>query len=136
MEFELHLEPKFNRKTGHFYAGHIPWNKGKKMKDWMDGRKIKRVLSYLELGRKAGNKDLPGRNKIEIVGILDGKLYPFKSSVDAEQQLRADGIKVNARNIRAVCLGTVDKLGYVRKKAGGFMWFPAKDVKKYKDLVK
>lgn len=134
--FELHIEPEFNRKTGRFYPGHIPFNKGKKQTDWMDGRKIKRVKKYLEIGRKLGNHDLPGKNKIEIVGIKDGKLIAFKSSTDAEMLLRAKGIKVNARNIRAVCLGTKDKLGYVRLKAGGYRWFQSKDVEKYKHFLK
>ena len=132
--FELHIEPEFNHKTGRFYAGHIPFNKGKKWAVWMDKRKHKRVKGYLALGRH--NYKLPGLNKIEIVGIKDGKLTAFKSSIDAEMILRSKGIKVNARNIRAVCLGTIDKLGYIRLKAGGYQWFQSKDVEKYKHLLK
>ena len=129
MSYELYIEPiKINPINGRFMKGHIPFNKGKKMTDWMDINKIERVKKYLEIGRKAGNHDLPGANKIEIVGIKDGKLTAFKSSSDATKILKAKGVKVNQRNIRAVCLGK-------RKKAGGYQWFNAKDVLKYKDLI-
>ena len=133
--YELRIEPEFNQKNGRFYPGHRPFNKGKKMTDWMDGRKIKKVKKYLEIGRKLGNHDLPGKNKIEIVGIKEGKLTAYKSSADAENILKAKGIRINARNIRAVCLGTINKLGYVRLRAGGYQWFQSKDVEKYKHLI-
>jgi hypothetical protein len=131
--YELYIPPKYNKKNGRFYPGHIPFNKGKKQSEWMDGRKIRKVKKYLILGRH--NYKLPGLNKIEIVGIKDGKLTAFKSAVDAEKILRAKGIKVNQRNIRTVCLGSIDKKGYIRLKAGGYKWFHAKDVKKYKHLI-
>jgi hypothetical protein len=128
--FELYIEPeKINPKNGQFRKGHIPFNKGKKQSEWMDGRKIRKIKKYLEIGRKLGNKDLPGNNKIEIVGIKDGKLTAFKSSIDAERILRAEGIMINHRNIRTVCKG-------IRKKAGGHQWFYSKDIEKYKNLIK
>jgi hypothetical protein len=137
--YELTISAPPKRQNGYFPKGHKPFNKGLPMKDWMDGRKIKKVMKYLEIGRGLGNSDLPGANRIPIVGIKDGKLFPFKSSVDAANILKAKGVKVNAKNIRAVCLGTVvvnGKYSYVRKRAGGFQWFVASEVEKYKDLVK
>ena len=135
--FELYIEPiRINPKNGKFRSGHIPFNKGKKMTEWMDGRKIKKVMKGLEIGRKAGNAHFLHKfNKIEIVGIKEGKLTAFESAADAERILRAKGVKVNQRNIRAVCLGTIEKGSYVRLRAGGYRWFYAKDVEKYKSLI-
>ena len=39
----------------------------------------------------------------------------YKSSIEAESDLKSKGIKVNARNIRTVCQGK-------RNKAGGYKW--------------
>jgi hypothetical protein len=117
---------------------HKPFNKGVQMAIWMDGRKIKKVMKYLEIGRKAGNHDLPGANRIPIVGIREGKLFPFSCAAAAEKYLRAKGIKVNQRNIRAVCLAKpVNNNGtqYIRRTAGGFQWYFADQPEKYKDLV-
>ena len=139
--FELYIDtsPKFSRINGRFQKGHKPFNKGIPMTKWMDGRKIRKVKKYLELGRKQGNEALAGANKIPIVGIKDGKLYPFKSSVDAAEILKAKGVKINARNIRAVCKQTLIRIGkysYTRKKAGGYMWFPADEPEKYQEYLK
>lgn len=125
--FELYIEPKYNPATGRFYPGHIPFNKGKKWAVWMDKRKHKRVKGYLSLGR--GNYKLPGLNKIEIVGIKDRKLTAFKCAGDAEMVLKSQGVKINRRNISHVCNGK-------RLKAGDYQWFFARDVIKYKDLIK
>lgn len=133
--YELYLEHQYNKRNGKFNPGHIPFNKGKKMTEWMDGRKIKRVLKYLEIGKKAGNKHLAGFNRIEIVGIFDGKLTAFKCAGHAEDILRAKGIKINRRNISKVCNGKPDKKGCVRLKAGGYRWFYAWDTEKYKNLI-
>ena len=138
--YELHIDtsPRINRTNGRFLKDHVPFNKGMKQKDFIDGRKIKKVLKYLKLGRIKGNESLAGANRIPIVGIKDGKLYPFKSSVDAANILKAKGIKVNARNIRAVCKEELCKVGkytYTRKKAGGFKWFIADEPDKYKEFL-
>ena len=134
--FELYIEPvRINPKNGQFRKGHPAWNKGKKMTEWMDGRKIKKVMKGLEIGRKGNADYLHKFNKIEIVGIKEGKLTAFESAADAERLLRAKGVKVNQRNIRAVCLGTIEKGGYLRLRAGGFRWFYAKDIEKYKSLL-
>jgi hypothetical protein len=137
--YELTISAPPKRKNNWFPKGHKPFNKGIAMKEWMDGRKIKKVMKYLEIGRKAGNHDLPGANRIPIVGIKDGKIFPFNCAAAAEKILRAKGIKVNQRNIRAVCLARpVNNNGtkYIRKMAGGFRWFFADQPEKYKDLLK
>ena len=138
--YELHIDtsPRISRTNGRFLKNHVPFNKGVPMTKWMDGRKIKKVMKYLELGRVLGHPELPGLNRIPIVGIKDGRLFPFKSSVDAANILKAKGVRVNAKNIRAVCRETVVKIGkysYTRKKAGGFRWFVADEVEKYRELI-
>ena len=138
---ELYIDtlPRISRTNGRFLKNHVPFNKGVPMTKWMDGRKIKKVMKYLELGRLLGHPELPGINRIPIVGIKDGKLFPFKSSVDAANILKAKGVRVNARNIRASCLGKSvpnGKYSYTRKKAGGFRWFVADEVEKYRELIK
>jgi len=137
--YELHLDtsPRIN---GWFLKGSIPFNKGLKWSDYMDMRKAKRIKKYLALGRVKGNRDkLHEFNRIPIVGIKDGKLYPFKSSVDAANILKAKGIKINDRNIRAVCKQEKEKVGkymYIRKKAGGFRWFHADRPELYQEYLK
>lgn len=137
-ELLIDTSPRINRTNGQFIKNHEPFNKGVPMIKWMDGRKIKKVKKFLEIGRKAGNHDLPGANRIPIVGIKDGKLFPFSCAAMAEKILKAKGIKVNQRNIRAVCLAKpVNNNGvqYVRKKAGDFQWFFADEPEKYAKLI-
>lgn len=139
--FELYIDtsPRINRTNGRFLKGHEPFNKGLKWPDYMDMRKAKKVKKCLEIGRHLGNSHLAGANRIPVVGIKEGKLFPFESSVTAAKILKAKGVRVNARNIRAVCFGTVFTVGkytYIRKKAGGYWWFYADQVEKYKELVK
>lgn len=139
--YELNIEapPKYNRTNGQFIKHHVPFNKGIAMHQWMDGRKIKKVMKCLEIGRKKGNATMAGANRIPIVGIKDGKLTAFNSAVDAAKILKAKGIKVNQRNICAVCHCKPVKHGkycYTRKRAGGYAWYFADAVEKYRDLIK
>jgi hypothetical protein len=99
------------QKSTKFKKGNIPHNKGKKWSEWLDGRKKKKILKNLELGRINGNPNLAGANAIKIIGIKGGKFCPFDSSEDAQ---RKTGIC--ARNIRSVC-------NKKRKTAGGVVWF-------------
>ena len=140
--YELYIDesPKINKKNGQFVKGHKPFNKGLKMRDWMDGRKIKKVIKYLEIGRKAGNHDLAGANRIPVVGIKDGKLYPFDSATNAARILRLKGVKISCRNINSVIHNKKQKNNrngkfYVRRRAGGYNWFFADNTEKYKDLI-
>jgi hypothetical protein len=140
-ELKIDTSPRINRLNGQFLKNHKPFNKGIPMKDWMDGRKIRKVKKFLELGRKAGNNDLPGANRIPIVGIKDGKLYPFDSAVNAAKILKAKDIKVCSRNICAVIHCTKQRNNrngkfYIRKRAGGFQWFFADEPIKYSHLLK
>ena len=136
--YDLFIEPKtINSVNGRFRRGHIPFNKGIPMVEWMDGRKIKKIKKFLELGRKKGNEKLAGHNRIPIVGIKDGKLYPFDSITNAGKILRAKGIKVCKRNINSVVNCKKEKNNrngkfYIRKHAGGFQWFFADEPEKYK----
>jgi len=141
--YELYISTTLiNPMNGRFRNGHIPFNKGIPMKEWMDGRKIRKVLKCLELGRKQGNKQLAGSNQKMVVGIKDGKLTAFKSATDAAKILKAKGVKINRRNINTVCHEKEQKskfgkyeYSYVRKKAGGYVWYFEKDIEKYKDLL-
>lgn len=56
------------------------------------------------------------RSKKIIQYTLNGKyVNQYDCSIDAEKELKKQGIKINARNIRKVC-------NKERKTAGGFMW--------------
>ena len=83
--YELNIGAPPKRISGKFQKGLIPFNKGVPMKEWMDGRKIRRVVKNLEIGRKLGNCLLPGLNRIPIVGIKDGKITAFASAVDLQR---------------------------------------------------
>lgn len=138
--FELYIDThsRINRQNGQFVKGHTPFNKGLPMDQWMDCRKKRRVLKYLEIGRKQGNHDLAGHNKRPVVGIKDGKLFPFDSGTSAAKILRERGIKVNARNINSVCncqIIVIGRYAYTRKRAGGFQWFFADEPEKYTHLL-
>jgi len=142
--FELFIDtsPKINFLNGQFLKGHKPFNKGIPMNEWMDGRKIKKVIKCLEIGRVKGNERLAGSNRKQIVGIKEGKLIAFDSALTAEKILKAKGIKISRRNISHVCHGKMIKTkfgkyeySYIRRKAGGFQWFFSDDVEKYKDLL-
>jgi len=67
-------------------------------------------------------------NSKEIIGIKEGKLYPFHSIRDAERKLRSRGFGISERNIRHCLKGE-------RKTLCGFRWFYADDVEKYRDLI-
>lgn len=136
--YELNISAPPKKKSGRFQKGNIPFNKGVPMAEWMDGRKIRKVMKYLEIGRKMGNPSLSGSNRRSVVGIKDGKLFPFESINEAAEILKSKGIKICARNISSVCAGKIVKVGkysYVRKNAGGFRWFYADEVEKYQSLL-
>lgn len=99
---------KINPVNGQFLKQHVPHNKGVPMKEWMDGRKIRKVIKGLQ---RTGNPNLAGWNAKPIIAIRDdGREFYFDCSNDA---MRKTGIE--SRNIRSVCNGK-------RKKAGGFEW--------------
>lgn len=123
MQINLIQKSNINAETGRFLKGSIPHNKGKKWSEWVDGRKKRKMLRNLQLGRKNVNPKIAGANAIKIVAIKNGKFYPFESSEHAQ---RITGI--TARNIRSVCAGK-------RKKAGGFQWFYDKDINIWKHLL-
>jgi hypothetical protein len=130
--FELYIPPVFiNPLNGQFMSGHKPFNKGIPMKNWMDGKKIKKVKKYLKLARIKGNETMPGANRKKIVAIKDGRLIAYNSAVEAEKILRQKGIKISHRNINKVCHGD-DKH---RKRAGGYFWHFADNINEYKDLL-
>lgn len=134
----LNISAPPKREHNYFPKNHVPFNKDVPMREWMDGRKIKKVMKCLKLGRIKGNQGLAGSNRIPIVGIKDGKLFPFDSAVDAAKILKLKGIKICSRNICAVChckKVVNGKYSYIRKTAGGFRFFFADDVEKYKHLI-
>lgn len=111
---ELYLPPIIpNRdaKTGRFVNGNTPHNKGRKMSEWMDADKMKRVIENAKKNLRS-RYDIGGKNKKPIIMIdKEGKHYYFESSYAAE---RITGIK--SRNIRNCCKGK-------QKTAGGYRWF-------------
>jgi len=124
--------------NGQFLKGHKPFNKNIPQRRWMDGRKIKRVNKCLEIGRKIGHPELPIINSKRIVGIKEGKLIAFRNARIAAEYVKSLGIRINRRNISQVCNGKIHKSGkytYIRKKAGGYQWFFAEEIEKYKDFI-
>lgn len=116
-------------KPWQFQKGRVPHNKGVPLNKWMDGRKIKKVLGYLELHR-AGNPHFGKtiKNHRAVVGIKDGKMYPFNSLEEAARKLNEKGIKCSACNIRR-------SSKYGKYKAGGLMWFYADEPQNWSHLV-
>lgn len=91
------------------------------MIEWMDGRKIKRVLKGLQ---RIGRKDIGGQNKRKVIGIRDGKIVCLFESSRAE--MRYTGI--SDRNIRHCCEGR-------RKRAGGIHWFFESDFQRWNKIL-
>jgi hypothetical protein len=136
--YELYLPLIPNRKSGKFQKGLIPHNKGVLIEKWMSPEKIEYVKKFLELGR-TGNPNLLGLNSIPIVGVLNGKLTAYNSIASAVKILKAKGIGINERNVRDCIRAKIhyNKSGYqyVRKRAGGYQWFLADEIEKYKYLI-
>lgn len=112
LDLMIGFKPK-RKPKGRFAKGHVPHNKGKKWSEWMDGRKRRKVLKCLELGRIKGNPNIGGWNRKAVVGIsIEGKVCIFESSRDAGKKLG-----IEERNIRSCCEGK-------RNLAGGifFQW--------------
>lgn len=94
--WELNITAPPRRRNNWYPFGHVPFNKGLKMINYMDPLKIPKVLKCLEIGRHIGNaKYLHDHNCKKIVGIKNGKLYPFASATKAAEILKAKGIKIN-----------------------------------------
>lgn len=111
---ELYIEPvrlTRNAINGRFLKGHVPHNKGKKWREWMDGRTARRV-KRIALKNLHGRSDIGGWNARPIFALnkAGDTVGWFASSNDAE---RKTGIC--ARNIRSVLEGK-------RKTAGGYRW--------------
>jgi hypothetical protein len=98
--YELYIPTVPKRMDGKFKKGLIPHNKGVPIEKWMSPEKIEHVKKFLELGR-TGNPLLPELNSIPIVGILNGKLTAFNSIASAVRILKARGLGINERNVRA-----------------------------------
>ena len=76
---ELYIEPErkpYNPTNGRFLKDHVPHNKGKKMEEWMDGRKMKKVkrlaIENLENARSHNKRsDKAGRPKKAVIAVYD-----------------------------------------------------------------
>ena len=120
--YELYIPPVLiNPVNGRFRKGHIPFNKGIPMREWMDRRKISRVKKNLKLGRIKGNVMMAGSNRKKVIAIKGEKLIAYRSAEDAAKILRQKGIRINARNINSACHKK-------RKKAGNYEWFFENDL--------
>lgn len=111
---ELYIAPERptrNLVNGRFLKGHIPFNKGRKWSDYLDGRKKKKILKNLSLGRN-GNSFIAGNNAKQVIAIKDKRLIAVYPSSNAAE--RKTGIC--SRNIRSCCSGK-------RKHAGGYECF-------------
>jgi hypothetical protein len=66
----------------------------------------------------------PKWNPIPIIGVKNGKLFPFPSCYHAARFLKAKNVHTMARNILKVCNGE-------RKTIQGIKWFFERDHEKY-----
>lgn len=118
MSHELHIPHKYpdrNPLNGRFNKGHIPHNTGKKWKDYMDKKTIRKLKKQL---RENAKYLVPPDTSRKVVGIKDGKLYGiFKSAT-----LAANHLGVNLSNIVHCCAGR-------QKTCRGYQWFYEEDDK-------
>ena len=111
MELTDEGRPARNWKTGQFLKGHIPFNRGKKWSDYMDGRKAKRI-KRIGMKNLKGRSDIGGWNKKPVVCVLDdGRWFVFESATKAAEQTG-----LIRRNITGCCQGK-------RKHCGKYRWF-------------
>lgn len=103
--------PQRNPTNGRFLKGSIPHNKGKKWREWMDGRKQRRVLRIAKNNLR-GRSDIGGWNKRAVIMMDDEGRHTYFESAEAAGR----ATEIIARNIRSVC----EKK---RKHAGGYRWF-------------
>jgi len=73
-------------------------------------------------------KEVIRYNAVQIVGIKDGKFYPFESCYHAARFFKAKNVNTTARNILKVCKGE-------RNTLLGLRWFYEYDYEKYKNLL-
>lgn len=73
------------------------------------------VFTSRTIDVKKSGRD-PKWNKRPIVGIKNGKVYPFESCYHAARKLKAKNVHTMARNILKVC-------NKQRKTICGIMWF-------------
>ena len=100
---ELYIEPErkpYNPTNGRFLKGSVPHNKGRKMAEWMDGRKMKRVIRIAteNLRNASGRKrpDVSERCRKPVVGIYDGGRFKvFASSQHAAERNGCDRSNVS-----------------------------------------
>lgn len=88
MELYIPVErPQYNPTNGQFLKGHVPFNKGKKWTDYMDGRKARRIKRIAMKNLKP-NMNIGGWNKKAVVAINDeGETVGwFSSAMDAEKK--------------------------------------------------
>ena len=107
--YELYIEPErpqVNPTNGNFLKGHVPFNKGRKMAEWMDGRKIKRVLR-VGIKNLHGNPNFGGWNRKTVILYTESGIKAFPSSVQCAEYLH-----MNARNVRRACVNGNKAKGY------------------------
>jgi hypothetical protein len=112
--YELTLPPA--KKRGGFQKGHIPFNKGKKMSEYMSPENREKCLSGLS---RKGNPEIYRYRQKRIVCVRDnGTFTVYESSVAAAKQHVYPKQKVEtlARNIRHVAQ-------LKRKRMQGARWF-------------
>lgn len=114
--YELHIEPKFaKRKRIVFEKGHVPFNKGMKINEYLSEDKQKIVLSNLEKGRYVPTRNRNMKSKKPVTAyMLDGSyLKTYTSLHEAAREL-----ELFSTTIGQVVRGK-------RKQCGGYMFRPA-----------
>ena len=101
-----------NAKNGRFLKGHEPFNKGKKMTEYLSEEKINKLKSNL---KRTGRSNIGGGNKVKIIAIKNGEFSVFESSTKA-----ANLLNLHASNIIKCCQKK-------RNSTGGIQFFYEKD---------
>jgi hypothetical protein len=115
---ELYLppeRPQYNTRTGHFFKGHVPHNKGKKWDEWMSKRGQRRVRKgWVNLSEYRPKKrpDNSERCRIPVVAVRDDGTWCVLSFVG----MAGEWVGGNRENVRRCC--QFNRRRHVNKKTG------------------
>lgn len=132
---ELNLgqeKPQYNPRNGQFIKGRDTWNKGMHPRDWMDGRKYKKVRRIADKNLEKGRGWNRGKIAVNAKAVIriddEGKWAIFPNSVTAAQSVAG-----NSRELRRCCQYNSEqkskKRGVVNSnhKYHGYRWYHEAD---------
>jgi len=121
LRLPIEIDKRKRNKDGTFRKKFVPWNKGKKMKEYLPKKTYNKIMKNM---KRTGNPNLPGANRKTVLLIKKGRIIGiFKSSQHA-----AKNLNLKASLIRRVCRGE-------RNHTGGHVFFYEEDEKRYINLL-